>query len=83
MLPKWFNILKLVIAFVLCLVYSSWIGIGLIFTYLFKKDPNFWTPKERSKPAKLQSEEYGKHKFAHVNVIQLLLSLSLSLAHAH
>jgi hypothetical protein len=76
MLPRWFNVVKLLITYTLCVTYSAWIGFGLLISYIFKKDPKFWKPKERPvAPSNLQSEEFGKHKFAHVNVIKLLLSL--------
>lgn len=74
MLPKPINVTKALVMFVLCIVYSSWIALGVLFGYVFKKSSKFWVVKERPiQPTQLTSEEYGKHKFARVNVIKISL----------
>lgn len=57
--------------FVLCIFYTAWVALGILVGYIFKKNSKFWVVKERpDEPAQLRNEEYGKHKFAHVNVIK-------------
>lgn len=69
MLPKFRNLINGILTFVLCVVYSSWIGIGVLISYIFMRNSKMWTVKERPYPPKaLTSDEHGKHKFAQVNV---------------
>lgn len=71
MLPKPIDVMKSLIMFGLCIFYSTWVALGVLAAYIFKKNSKFWVVKERpTQPAELRSEEYGKHKFAHVNVIE-------------
>ncbi|CRK96598.1 CLUMA_CG009929, isoform A [Clunio marinus] len=62
------NLIRFILCYTLCLVYSTWIGIGLLIAYIFKRDPNIWTVKERPTPPRaLTSNEFGEHKFMRVN----------------
>lgn len=76
MLPKPINVIRGIIMFLLCIFYSAWVTFGILIAYVFKRDTKFWVVKERnSKPVQLSSEEYGKHKFAHVNVKNFTFTL--------
>lgn len=69
MLPKLRNLINAVLCFGLSLFYSSWIGLGVLISYIFMRNTKMWTVNERPNPPKpLVSDEFGKHKFAHVNV---------------
>lgn len=65
------SVIKFIIAVILSVVYSSWVGFGLLLGYIFKRD--LFDVKERQKPAPLSSSEYGTHKFANVNVSYLVI----------
>jgi len=63
------NVIKFVLCYVLCLVYSAWVSFGLCMLYIFKRDTQFWKLKERPvAPRKLTSNEFGEHKFIQTNV---------------
>jgi hypothetical protein len=63
------NLVKFVICYTLCVVYSTWIGVGILIAKIFKRDPEFWEVKDRREaPRVLTSNEFGEHKFMTVNV---------------
>lgn len=63
------NLLKFFICYALCLMYSTWIAIGIGIAYIFKRETKFWVMKERNVPPRsLTSNEFGEHKFMTVNV---------------
>lgn len=63
------NIVKFLVCYALCAMYSAWISFGLVIAYFFKKDERFWKPKSRPNPPQiLTNSEFGEHKFATVNV---------------
>lgn len=69
MLPKFRNLISGILTFTLCVIYSSWIGIGVLLAYIFMRNTKMFKVNERPNPPKqLESEEFGKHKFANVNV---------------
>lgn len=63
------NLLKFLMCYTLCVVYSGWITFGILIAYIFKKDTKFWEVKNRpTTPQALTSNEFGEHKFMTVNV---------------
>lgn len=75
------NFLKFVMCYTLCVIYSSWIGFGLLLGFVFKRSTKFWEVKKRTvKPQILSNNDYGEHKFMTVNVsLSALLTLACSL----
>lgn len=63
------NVLKFLMCYTLCAIYSGWIAFGILIAYIFKRDTKFWEVKARPvAPRSLTSNEYGEHKFMTVNV---------------
>lgn len=63
------NLLRFVMCYTLCAIYSSWIGFGVLLAFVFKRSSRFWEVKKRTvKPALLSNNDYGEHKFMTVNV---------------
>lgn len=72
------NLFKFVMCYTLCVVYSTWIGVSLAIAYIFKRDPEMWTVKDRPTPPRsLTSNEFGEHKFMTVNVSEARLFVFL------
>lgn len=73
-----FNLLKFLICYVLCVVYSSYVGIKILFTFIIKRDKKLWKVKKRDeKPRVLSGNEYGEHRFMTVNVRKEFFALQL------
>lgn len=63
------NLMKFLMGNLLCLIYSSWIGLRILIDFVMKRDTKFWEVKPRpNKPKVLTSNEFGEHKFMTVNV---------------
>lgn len=66
---KAINVVKFVLCYFLCAVYSGWVAFGLAIAYIFKRDSDLWVVKDRPvAPSQLTSNEFGEHKFMTVNV---------------
>ena len=62
------DVIKFITFYVLCVVYSFWIGLGIAVAYVFKRKSEFWKVKDRpNAPNALTSKEFV-HNYAHVNV---------------
>mgnify|MGYP007092102116 CR=1 FL=1 len=63
------NVIKFLINYIMCLIYSAWVSFGILIAFIFKRDTKFWVVKDRPvAPRSLTSKEYGEHKFMNVNV---------------
>lgn len=63
------NLLRFLLGYFFCILYSSWVAFGILIAYIFKRDTKFWVVKERNDPPRvLTSNEFGEHRYMTVNV---------------
>jgi len=70
-MPELANVIRFIMTYALCLLYSSWVAFGILIAYIFKRDTKFWEIKERPTPPKALTSKEFQHKYMTVNGIKI------------